>query len=168
MTILTVLEYPDPRLKIKAKPVSTVDAETQQQLKDMIETMYHDHGGGLAATQVAIEKRMFVMDASSAHNNPQCFINPEIIERDGEIIEEEGCLSFPGVVATVKRARHIKVRALDFDGKPFEAVYDGDYSARCVQHEIDHLDGIVYFDRLSPLKRKMVEKKFKKYKAELM
>ncbi len=168
MSILTVLEYPDPRLKIKAKPVATVDKATQQQLKDMIETMYHDHGGGLAATQVAIEKRMFVMDASPEHNQPQCFVNPEIIEREGEIIEEEGCLSFPGVTATVKRSRRIKVKALNIEGKPFEVEYDGDYSARCVQHEIDHLDGIVYFDHLSPLKRKMVEKKFKKYKAELM
>ena len=168
MAILTVLEYPDPRLRNKAKPVQAVDAQTQQQLKDMIETMYHDHGGGLAAIQVAIDKRMFVMDASPEHNQPQCFVNPEIIERDGEIIEEEGCLSFPGVTAKVKRARRVKVRALDIQGKAFEVEYDGTYEARCVQHEIDHLDGIVYFDRLSELKRAMMEKKYKKAKAELM
>ena len=165
MAVLTVLEFPDPRLKLTAKPVLAVDAETQQQLTDMLETMYQDHGGGLAATQVAINKRMFVMDDSADHSHPLYFINPEILEKEGELFEEEGCLSFPGVSAKVQRYRRVRVKALDFHGAPLDIVYDGDYCSRCVQHEIDHLNGVVYFDHLSPLKRQMLEKKLKKSKA---
>ncbi len=163
MAILEIVEYPDPRLKIVAKPVEQVDAALQQILDDMLETMYHDHGGGLAATQVAIDKRIFVMDASADRSAVRFFINPEIVEQSGEIEEVEGCLSFPGVSAKIKRSAYVKMRALDYDGKPFEVEYENNYEARCVQHELDHLNGITFFDHLKPLKRQMLEKKLAKY-----
>ncbi len=156
MAIRPVLEYPDARLRVKTAPVQVMDAQTQQELKDMIETMYHDHGGGLAANQVGLFKRMFVMDDSPEHNHPLCFVNPEIVEREGELVEEEGCLSFPGIVVKVKRSHRIKVRALDFNGQPFEVEYDGNYACRCVQHELDHLNGVVFLDYVSPLKRSIL------------
>lgn len=168
MTILTVLEYPDPSLRIKTKPVAQVDAETQQQLRDMVETMYADHGGGLAANQVGINKRMFVMDSSENHDSPLYFVNPEIIETSGELLEEEGCLSFPGVSALVKRFNKVKVRALDLNGQLFEVEYEGNYNARCVQHETDHLNGVVFIDHLSTLKRSILEKKLKKLQKARM
>lgn len=168
MAILDIIEYPDPRLKIVAGPVAEVTDQTRQQLDDMVETMYHDQGGGLAATQVNIPLRMFVMDASHNKSGLMHFINPEIIEHDGEIEEVEGCLSFPGVSAVVKRWRYVKVRALNYAGEPFELTFDGNYEARCVQHELDHLNGITFFDHLKPLKRQMMEKKLQKYlKARL-
>ena len=165
MSVLTVLEYPDPILLEKTEPVTEFNAELQTMIDDMIETMYHDHGGGLAANQVGIQKRLFVMDASSDRSQLRVFINPEIIERDGEVNVEEGCLSFPGVSVKVKRARYIKVRAQDREGNPFECEFDdGCYAARCVQHESDHLDGVTFFDYLKPLKRQMMEKKLAKAK----
>ena len=119
MSVLTILEYPHPVLSQKTEPVTELDAELQTFIDDMIETMYHDHGGGLAANQVGIQKRLFVMDASSDRSQLMVFINPEIIERDGEVNVEEGCLSFPGVSAKVKRARYIKLRDQDCQGKTF-------------------------------------------------
>ncbi len=163
MAVLEVIEYPDPRLKIVAKPVAQVDAAVQKILDDMLETMYHDQGGGLAATQAGIDQRIFVMDASADRSVVMYFINPEIVESSGEIIEKEGCLSFPGVSAKVKRAAYVKVKALDYKGHPFEVTYENNYETRCVQHELDHLNGVTFFDHLKPLKRQMLEKKLAKY-----
>ena len=165
MSVLTILEYPHPVLSQKTEPVTEFNDELQTIIDDMIDTMYHDQGGGLAANQVGIQKRLFVMDASSDRSQLMVFINPEIIERDGEVNVEEGCLSFPGVSAKVKRARYIKVRAQDREGKTFECEFDdGCYEARCVQHESDHLEGVTFFDYLKPLKRQMMEKKLAKAK----
>lgn len=163
MAILDVIEYPDPRLKIVAKPVEQVDKGIKKLMDDMLETMYHDQGGGLAATQIAVDKRIFVMDASANRSAVMFFINPEIVEQSGQIEEVEGCLSFPGVSAKIKRAAYIKMRALDYNGQPFEVEYENNYEARCVQHELDHLNGITFFDHLKPLKRQMLEKKLAKY-----
>ena len=160
MTKLKVLKYPHPILKTPTKPVEKITAEIKQQVADMIETMYHENGGGPAANQVGIPLRIFTMDASGTQNQPQVYINPKITQKSGEIKEVEGCLSFPGVEVIVKRAKTVTIEALDLDGNKFTKEFDNDYSARCVQHELDHLDGITFFDRLSPLKRKMVEKKY--------
>ena len=165
MSVLTILEYPHPVLSQNTAPVTEFNAELQTLIDDMIEPMYNNHGGGLAANQVGIQKRLFVMDASSDRSQLMVFINPEIIERGGEVNVEEGCLSFPGVSAKVKRACYIKVRAQDREGNAFEREFDdGCYEARCVQHESDHLDGVTFFDYLKPLKRQMMEKKLEKAK----
>ena len=161
MSVLKILKYPNPRLKIKAKPVEKITDELRKTIADMFETMHQDNGGGLAATQVDVHLRIFTMDASGSGSKPEVFINPVILEKEGEIKEVEGCLSFPGVEVVVKRAKKIKVQAMDIDGNTFTRVYEDDYACRCVQHEIDHLDGIIFFDRLSPLKRKMVESKYR-------
>lgn len=167
MAKLTVLTYPHPFLKQKADPVAigAINDELRQTIADMFETMYAEHGGGLAATQVGLNMRLFIMDGSENKDQTIVAINPEIIERKGEIDDEEGCLSFPGVSAKVKRAEWIKMRALNEFGKEYEMECDG-YHGRCIQHEIDHLDGITYFDHLSVLKRKMIEKKYKKLMQE--
>ncbi|MDA7742428.1 peptide deformylase [Francisellaceae bacterium] len=163
MTILKVLQYPDPFLKEVADDVQAAEINDafRKTINDMFETMYQESGGGLAATQVGIKKRFFIMDASEKKDQRIVAINPEIIEEKGEIIDEEGCLSFPGVFAKVKRAEWVKMKALDENGEVFEMESDG-YLGRCMQHELDHLNGITYFDHLSPLKRKMIEKKYKK------
>ena len=163
MALLKVLKYPDPRLRIKAKEVEQVTPEVQKHVSDMIETMYHDQGGGLAAIQVNIPLRIFTMDFSRDKSNPQVFINPIILEREGKIKEIEGCLSFPGVEVLVERSKRIKVQAMNEHGEVFEREYIDDYPCRCVQHEIDHLDGITFFDRLSSLKRQMIEKKYRNF-----
>ena len=160
MAILKVLKHPDPRLKNKAKKVKEITEEIQQNISDMIETMYHDNGGGLAAIQVGLPIRIFTMDDSGTTAQPKVFINPEIIDRQGKMKSTEGCLSFPGIEITIERAKKVKILALDRDGNEFTEEYYDNYACRCVQHEIDHLDGIIFFDRLSPLKRKMIEKKY--------
>ena len=167
MTILRVLKYPDPFLKQKAAEVQNIDEETLKQLDDMLETMYEDNGVGLAATQVGIDKRMFVMDCSDTRNEPLVFINPVISDKIDEVESEEGCLSFPGVYAKVTRARKVTITALDREGKEFSETYVG-LECKCVQHEVDHLDGIVFFDYLSPVKRKMLEKKMAKFRKKTM
>ncbi len=161
MSRLTILEFPDPRLRRIAKPVEEVTETERQLAADMLETMYESRGIGLAATQVNEGVRVVVMDLSEDRSEARVFINPEIIERHGSQKCEEGCLSVPGVYAEVKRAEQVKVRALDADGKAFELEADG-LLAVCIQHEIDHLDGKVFVDYLSPLKRRMVEKRLKK------
>ncbi|AKS40701.1 peptide deformylase [Wenzhouxiangella marina] len=161
MSRLTILEFPDPRLRRVAKPVDEVTENERQLADDMLETMYEARGIGLAATQVNQGVRVVVMDLSEDKSEPRVFINPEIIDRDGSQNCEEGCLSVPGVYAEVKRAERVKVRALDREGQPFELEADG-LLAVCIQHEIDHLDGKVFVDYLSPLKRRMVEKRLKK------
>jgi peptide deformylase len=165
MSKLSILEFPDPRLRRVAKPVDAVTDSERQLAADMLETMYAARGIGLAATQVNEGIRLLVLDLSEERNAPKVFINPEIIERDGSQTCEEGCLSVPGIYAEVKRAERIRVRALDTDGETFELEADG-LLAVCIQHEIDHLDGKVFVDYLSPLKRRMVEKKLRKQQRE--
>ena len=161
MAILEILRYPDSRLRNKAQSVEQVDAETRQLIDDMFETMYEASGIGLAATQVNSTKRLLVMDLSEEHDDPLCLINPEIFFKEGEEKEEEGCLSVPGVSEPVKRATHIQVKAVDRDGNPIELDLEG-LPAVCVQHEIDHLDGKLFIDYLSSLKRTRIRKKLEK------
>jgi peptide deformylase len=168
MALLDILRYPDERLRNKAKPVTLVDDSIRQLVDDMLETMYHAPGIGLAAIQVNVAKRVIVVDVSEEKNQPMCFINPEILAKDGVEQHEEGCLSVPGFYEIVERAEHIKVRALDRDGNSFE-LETGDLLAICIQHEIDHLDGKLFVDYLSPLKRQRIKKKLEKaQKADIM
>lgn len=161
MAILDILRYPDPRLRNKALPVEQVDDGIRRLVDDMFETMYAAPGIGLAAVQVNVAKRVVVIDVSEAKNSPLVLINPEILERRGEEEMEEGCLSVPGYYDTVRRAEWVKVRALDRDGKPFE-LETGGLLAVCIQHELDHLDGKLFVDYLSELKRQRVRKKLEK------
>ncbi len=158
MSVLTVLEYPDPRLRIKARPVATVDAAVRRLVEDLLETMYTAPGIGLAATQVDVHERILVLDTSTTKDDPRCFINPEIIMKTGLALNEEGCLSVPGINEDVERAEKICVRALDRDGQSFELEAEG-LLAVCIQHEIDHLDGKLFVDYLSELKRLRIKKK---------
>ena len=163
MAKLTILEFPDPRLRTLAKPVdpAQLDADFQRLIDDMFETMYAAPGVGLAASQVDVHQRFMVIDVSEEKNEPRVFINPDIVAREGEETCQEGCLSVPGIFADVKRAERITVRALDRHGQAFELVADG-LLAVCIQHEIDHLDGKLFVDYLSPLKRDMVRRKLAK------
>jgi peptide deformylase len=161
MAILDILHFPDPRLRNRAKPVTVVDDELRQLIDDMLETMYEAPGIGLAATQVNVAKRLIVIDVSEERDQPQVFINPEIVDKQGIEEMDEGCLSVPGIYETVQRAERIRVRALDRDGQPFELETDG-LLAVCVQHEIDHLDGKLFVDYLSSLKRQRIRKKLEK------
>ena len=164
MALLPILEFPDPRLRTKAVPVEAANvttAEFQRLLDDMFETMYDAPGIGLAASQVDVHQRFMVIDVSEEKNAPQVFINPEIVARDGDQVYQEGCLSVPGIYADVTRANRITVRYLDRDGQPRELDTDG-LLAVCIQHEMDHLDGKLFVDYLSPLKREMVRKKLAK------
>jgi peptide deformylase len=161
MAILDILHFPDPRLRNKAKPVAVVDDSIRRLIDDMLETMYQAPGIGLAATQVNVAKQVVVIDISENKDQPLCLINPEIIERDGIEQMEEGCLSVPGVYELVTRANHIRVRALDRDGKPFEMEAE-ELLAVCIQHELDHLDGKLFVDYLSSLKRQRIRRKLEK------
>jgi peptide deformylase len=165
MAILNILEYPDERLRVRAKPVETVDDAIRRLIDDMLETMYQAPGVGLAAPQVNVAKRLIVMDISEEKSAPLVFINPEILARDGEEESEEGCLSVPGIFEKVRRAAAVTVRALDRDGKPFEMEAD-QLLAVCVQHEMDHLEGRLFVDYLSPLKRQRARKKLEKARRE--
>ncbi len=161
MALLDILVYPDPRLRIKAKPVAEVNQTIRNLVDDMAQTMYTAPGIGLAATQVNLAYRVLVIDISEEKNNLQTFINPEIITATGDHEYEEGCLSVPGVYAKVSRPSTVTVRALDREGKPFEVTADG-LLATCLQHEIDHLDGKVFVDYLSRLKQVRIRKKMLK------
>ncbi|MCW9013392.1 MAG: peptide deformylase [Gammaproteobacteria bacterium] len=163
MARLDILRFPDERLRTKAKPVAQVDDEIRQLIDDMFETMYEAPGIGLAATQVNVHKRVVVIDISPEKDQPLALINPEIIARDGIEEREEGCLSVPGIYETVQRADHIKLRALDRDGNAFE-METGDLLAVCIQHELDHLNGKLFVDYLSALKRNRIKKKLEKQK----
>lgn len=165
MAKLPILQYPDERLRKKAVNVNEVTDEIRTLVSDMIQTMYDDHGVGLAATQVNVHKNIMVIDVSDSHDDPQVFINPEIIAHEGTTSSEEGCLSVPGIFNKVKRHKWIHLKALDRDGKPFEIKTD-DFLALAVQHEMDHLAGILFIDRLSPLKRKMAIKKLDKLRKQ--
>jgi peptide deformylase len=161
MAKLTILEFPDPRLRKKAVPVDVVDDELRALVDDMFETMYAAPGIGLAATQVDVHRRLLVADVSSDKSDPHVFINPEILEKDGVTVTEEGCLSVPGYYEEVKRADHIRVRYLDREGRECESEFEG-LLAVCVQHEIDHLDGKLFVDYLSEAKRSRIRKKLEK------
>jgi peptide deformylase len=161
MARLPILEYPDPRLRIRAAPVAEVDNEIRTLVADMLETMYWAPGIGLAATQVNIHKRVLVTDVSEERNDPYCLINPEILSQAGTVSYEEGCLSVPGVFEEVSRAEEIRVRALDQNGVLQEFDVEG-LLAICIQHEIDHLEGKLFVDYISTLKRDRLKKKMVK------
>ena len=161
MTRLTILEYPDPRLRTIAQPVETVDDELRTLVDDMLETMYASKGIGLAATQVNVHRRLLVADVSEEQDQPMVFINPEVVVREEVGVHQEGCLSVPGIYDDVERAQRIRVKALGRDGQPFEMDVEG-LLAICIQHEIDHLDGKLFVDYLSELKRQRIRKKLEK------
>jgi peptide deformylase len=161
MALLNILHYPDPRLRRQAEAVVRVDDSIRQLVADMAETMYAAPGIGLAAVQVNAPQRVIVIDISDTRDQLLILINPEIYEKDGEQVFEEGCLSVPGVYDEVTRAAHIRLRALDKHGKPFDMEAEG-LLATCIQHEIDHLNGKVFVDYLSRLKQTRIRKKLEK------
>ncbi len=161
MAILNILEFPDPRLRKTAVPVSTVDDDLRRLIDDMFETMYAAPGIGLAATQVDVHKRLLVADVSTEKDDPHVLINPEILAKDGVTVTEEGCLSVPGYYDEVERAEHIRIRHLDRDGKPVDRDAEG-LLAVCIQHEIDHLNGKLFVDYLSEAKRQSIRRKLMK------
>jgi peptide deformylase len=162
MALLTILEYPDPRLRTKAKRVARVDANVRKLIDDMLETMYDAPGIGLAASQVNVHQRIIVVDVSPERDTPYAFVNPEIEVLDPTPVEsDEGCLSVPGFYEPVKRAARIRVTALDRDGKPLELETDGTLAV-CIQHECDHLEGKLFVDYLSGLKRQRIRSKLEK------
>ncbi len=161
MAIRTILHFPDPRLRRQAQPVTMVTDEVRRLVDDMAETMYDAPGIGLAAIQINEPWRVVVIDLSETRDQLQVFINPEILSRDGEQSFEEGCLSVPGIYEEVTRAHHIRMRALNRDGRSFELEVEG-LLATCLQHEIDHLDGKVFVDYLSRLKQSRIRKKLEK------
>ena len=165
MAKLAILEFPDPRLRTKAKPVEQVDDALRTLVDDMFETMYAAPGIGLAATQVDVHKRLLVTDVSPDKTEPHVLINPQIIEKDGEALTEEGCLSVPGYYEEVKRAEHIRVKFLDRDGNETEMEAEG-LLAVCIQHEIDHLDGKLFVDYLSEAKRQRIRKRLEKERRQ--
>ena len=161
MALLKILEFPDARLRKKAAPVQVVDVQLRQLIDDMFETMYAAPGIGLAATQVDVHKRLLVGDVSAEKNEPFVLINPEILEKDGVTVTEEGCLSVPGYYEEVERAGHIRVRYRDRDGNALEQEMEG-LLAVCVQHEMDHLQGKLFVDYLSEAKRQRIRKRLEK------
>ena len=163
MALLEILTFPDPRLRTVATPVTDVTDVTRQLIDDMFETMYEAPGIGLAATQVDVHQRLLVLDVSEERNEPMVFINPEILASNGSAVNEEGCLSVPEYTEGVTRAETIRVKALDREGKEFELEAEG-ILAICIQHEIDHLEGKLFVDYLSVLKRSRLKKKFLKNK----
>lgn len=165
MAIHTILYLPDPRLREVAKLIQTFDDKLQTLIDDMFETMYHARGVGLAAPQIGISLRLSVIDVEGDKSNQLVIINPEIIASEGEKKFEEGCLSVPGAYDTVIRAEKVTVKALDRTGNPFEIKADG-LLAECLQHEIDHLNGKLFVDLLSPLKKAMARKKLDKFKRQ--
>ncbi|HRQ65793.1 MAG TPA: peptide deformylase [Xanthomonadaceae bacterium] len=165
MAKLTILEFPDPRLRTRAAPVTVFDAALGRLVDDMFETMYAAPGIGLAATQVNVHKRLLVLDVSEDQSAPMVFINPEIVQSEGSKVYQEGCLSVPGSYADVSRADRVRVRARDRQGETFEIDADG-LLAVCIQHEMDHLAGKLFVDYLSPLKREMVRKRLEKQRRQ--
>ena len=165
MALLNILHFPDPKLRIVAKPVTLFDDELKQFVSDMFETMYEAPGIGLAATQVDRHIRLLIIDASDKSDAPRCLINPEILQADGEGYMDEGCLSVPGYYEPVTRADHVRVRAQNVDGETFEIEADG-LEAVCIQHEMDHLMGKLFVDYLSPLKRNRIRSKLLKQKKQ--
>lgn len=167
MALLNILQYPDERLHTVAKPIEVVDERVRTLIDDMAETMYSARGIGLAATQVNVHERVVVIDVSEDKSGITAFVNPEIIEKHGDTVYEEGCLSVPGIYEKVHRAEGVTVRALGRDGKPFELKADG-LLAICIQHEIDHLNGRVFVEYLSQLKLSRIKNKLKKRERETL
>lgn len=167
MALRPILHYPDPRLRRVATPVAAITEDVRQLVADMAETMYQAPGIGLAAIQIGVADRVVVIDISENRDQLQVFINPQIVERDGEQTIEEGCLSVPGIFESVTRAGHVRVRALDLAGQPFELEASG-LLATCIQHEIDHLDGKVFVDYVSRLKQQRIRKKLEKHQRLAM
>jgi peptide deformylase len=166
MAVLNILEFPDPRLRTKARPVSTVSNKTRSLIDDMFETMYQAPGIGLAATQVDVHERLLVIDLSEDQSEPRVFINPQVKILDPELGEyDEGCLSVPGFYETVSRPQRIEVTALDRNGEEFTEELEG-LLAICLQHEIDHLEGKLFVDYISPLKRQRIRKKLEKLQRQ--
>ena len=164
MAILEILRYPDRRLRTKAAPVKNIDETLRRQADDLFETMYATQGVGLAATQVDIHFQLFVMDVSETHDQGICVVNPEIISKEGIQYELEGCLSAPGAYDKVERAHKLRLRGMDLDGKVLEFDAEG-LMAACIQHETDHLNGVLFVDHLSRLKQERYRKKISKYTA---
>ena len=167
MALLRILQYPDPRLKTVARKVAVVNDEIRRLIKDMAETMYAAPGVGLAATQVDVHQRVIIVDIAETHDQLKVFINPEIIASGGISDCEEGCLSVPGIFEKVRRAEHITVRALDSHGKTFRLDAAG-LLAVCIQHEMEHLEGKVFVEHLSRLKRQRILAKLKKQQQRVM
>jgi peptide deformylase len=165
MTKLAILAYPDPRLRKMAKPVDSVNDAVRQLIRDLLETMYAAKGIGLAATQVDVHRRVLVLDVSEERNQPLVFINPQILSAEGRGPAEEGCLSVPDIYDKVQRATHIRVRAQGLDGESFEMEADG-LLAVCIQHEMDHLDGKLFVDYLSELKRQLIRRRLEKERRQ--
>ena len=165
MALLPILEFPDTRLRIRAKPVEHFDEELKRLLADMLETMYAAPGVGLAGTQVNVHRHIFVMDTSAEKNDPQVYINTEVLERDEVQAADEGCLSVPAVFEPVRRATRVRVRAQDADGAAFERELTG-LAAVCVQHEMDHLAGKLFVDYLTALRRERIRRKLEKERRE--
>jgi peptide deformylase len=165
MATLEILEFPDSRLRTVAQPVKVFDEALGKLVDDMIETMYQADGIGLAASQVNVHKRLLVLDVSPAQDSPRVYINPQIVESEGSETCEEGCLSVPGIYAEVSRAEKIRVVAQDRQGESFEEVIDGMHAV-CLQHEMDHLEGKLFVDYLSPLKQRMVQRKLEKQRRK--
>ncbi|WP_437517130.1 peptide deformylase [Sorangium sp. So ce1099] len=167
MAIRTILHYPDPRLRQKAQPVGDITPEIVKLIDDMAETMYAAPGVGLAATQIGEPHRIFLVDiaADNEPSNLLVFINPEIVRQEGQQTGPEGCLSFPGISEDIKRAGHVNVRARGRDGATFEIAADG-LLAVAIQHELDHLDGVLMIDRMGTLKKRIVQRKMQKRGAE--
>ena len=161
MALLPILEFPDPRLRTRARPVKVVDAAIRKLVDDMLETMYAAPGVGLAASQVNVHRRVIVLDVSAARNEPRVFINPQLSHHEGTIETDEGCLSVPGFYEPVVRALRVVVLALDRDGKPFELATEGALAV-CIQHECDHLEGKLFVDYLSALKRQRIKRKLER------
>jgi peptide deformylase len=165
MAVLSILEYPDPRLRARALPVTQFGEELGRLVDDMLQTMYSAPGIGLAATQVNVRQQVLVIDISEERNQPLVFVNPEIVSREGAAKTEEGCLSVPGVFDEVERAAKVRVRARDRNGEVFEQDLAGQLAV-CLQHEMDHLDGKLFVDYLSDLKRERIRKKLEKDRKE--
>jgi len=165
MSLRTILEFPDPRLRTRAEPVRRFDAELGKTIDDMFETMYAAPGIGLAATQIDVALQLIVIDISEERNQPLVVINPEILSREGVAMTEEGCLSVPGIFDNVERAAKVRVRFRDREGTVIERDFDGTLAV-CVQHEMDHLNGKLFVDYLSDLKRERIRKKLEKDRKE--
>ena len=165
MSILSILEFPDPRLRHRAAPVSVFDPQLKQLVVDLFETMYGANGVGLAATQVNVHQRVLVADMSEGRNQPLALINAQILEKDGSQVYQEGCLSFPGLYADITRALRVKVKAQDVDGKEIVIEAEGPLAV-CIQHEMDHLEGKVFVDYLSPLRRSLLLKRLDKQRKQ--
>ncbi len=165
MNTLSILEFPDPRLRLHAALVTVFDARLKQLGKDMLHTMYEANGVGLAAIQVNVQQRVLVADMSEDRSEPLVLVNAQVVEKRGSQVYQEGCLSFPGMYADVTRALAVKVRAHDTDGNQTELELEGPLAV-CIQHEIDHLDGKMFVDYLSPLKRSLLLKRLDKQRRQ--